>query len=82
MPAQVTRWGNSLGVRIPKDLAARLGLSDGAQVDMVSDGDRIVLTLATKPRRYRLEDLLVGMTPEAMHTAFDWGPDLGREDVP
>jgi hypothetical protein len=25
--------------------------------------------------------LLVGTTPEAMHQAFDWGDDVGRETV-
>ena len=29
--------------------------------------------------RYALADLLAGMTPEAMHEAFDWGPDRGCE---
>ena len=26
---------------------------------------------------YRLDELLAGMTPEAMHEVFDWGPDIG-----
>lgn len=34
---------------------------------------------ATPKKRYKLEDLLKGMTPEAMRDAFDWGPDRGRE---
>ena len=33
------------------------------------------------PRKYKLAELLDGMTPEAMHDAFDWGPDRGREVV-
>ena len=41
--------------------------------------DRIIITLR-KPR-YQIEDLLVGVTPEAMRDAFDWGPDIGREIV-
>jgi antitoxin component of MazEF toxin-antitoxin module len=32
-------------------------------------------------RKCVLADLLKGMTPEAMHDAFDWGPDRGREVV-
>ena len=31
--------------------------------------------------KYDLIELLDGMTPEAMHDAFDWGPDRGREVV-
>ena len=29
----------------------------------------------------RLADLFDGMTPEAMHQAFDWGDDVGRQLV-
>jgi antitoxin MazE len=36
---------------------------------------------ASNKRRYILADLLRGMTPEAMHDAFDWGPDRGREVI-
>lgn len=79
MQAQLTRWGNSLGVRIPKDIATRLGLTEGVRVEVEAEGSRIIIT-AAQPR-YRLEDLLAGVTPEAMHEAFDWGPDRGREAV-
>jgi antitoxin MazE len=79
MQAQITRWGNSLGVRVPKDIAAQLGLKAGTRVEIVAEDDRIIVTLA-RPA-YTLEDLLVGMTPTTMHAAFDWGPDLGREAV-
>jgi len=79
MKVQVSRWGNSLGVRIPKDIADRAGLRAGARVDIETQDDRIVIA-PIRPR-YRLEELLQGMTPEAMRQAFDWGPDLGREAI-
>ncbi len=79
MQVQIARWGNSLGLRIPKDLAARAGLRAGSSVEIVAEGDRIVITPA-RPR-YALADLLEGVTPEAMRDAFDWGPDRGREIV-
>ena len=79
MKVAISRWGNSLGLRIPKDIAGRVGLSPGDQVDVQASLDQIVITLPR--RRYRLEELLEGMTPEAMHEAFDWGPDAGREII-
>jgi antitoxin MazE len=80
MPSgEVARWGNSLGLRIPKDIARRAGLREGARVDVEAEGDRIIISPA-RPR-YVLADLLKGMTPEAMRQAFDWGPDKGREIV-
>jgi antitoxin MazE len=79
MQVQIARWGNSLGLRIPKDLATQAGLRAGARVEVTAEGDRIILTPAR--RRYVLADLLQGVTPEAMREAFDWGPDKGREIV-
>jgi len=79
MQVQVARWGNSLGLRIPKDIALRAGLREGARVEVEAEGDRIIVS---PPRpRYVLADLLKGMTPQAMREAFDWGPDKGREIV-
>lgn len=79
MQVQVARWGNSLGLRIPKDIALRAGLREGARVEVEAEGDRIIIS---PPRpRYVLAELLKGMTPQSMREAFDWGPDKGREIV-
>lgn len=79
MQARIAKWGNSLGVRVPKEIANRVGLKEGERVEIVAEGDRIVISPSR--RVYSLEELLVGTTPEAMHEAFDWGPDIGREIV-
>ncbi|OAN45215.1 AbrB/MazE/SpoVT family DNA-binding domain-containing protein [Magnetospirillum moscoviense] len=79
MLAQVARWGNSLGIRIPKDVACRAGLTEGAKVEIEAVGTQVVISLA-RPR-YQLGDLLTGMTPSSMRDAFDWGDDVGRETV-
>ena len=81
MQVRIARWGNNLGLRIPKDIASRAGLSEGAwvEVEVEAEGNRIIITPAH--RRYVLADLLKGMTPQAMREAFDWGPDKGREIV-
>lgn len=84
MQGQVSRWGNSLGIRIPKDIANRVGLSDGAQVEIEERGGEVIIS-RVKPRlRYSLEELVAGVTPEEAHASsaeIDWGPDVGREIV-
>jgi antitoxin MazE len=56
MQAKISRWGNSLGVRIPADVVRRSGLAEGARVEIEAKGDRIVISPA-RPR-YTLEELL------------------------
>ncbi len=79
MQITTSRWGNSLGVRIPKNIAETVGLSVGDSVDVEAKDGQIVISL--RRPHYRLADLLVGMTPGAMHELFDWGPDVGREII-
>ncbi len=79
MQVRVTKWGNSLGVRVPKDLAGRVGLREGARVRIEAKGNQLVISI-DRPV-YSLSELLDGLTPDAMHEAFDWGDDVGREVV-
>jgi antitoxin MazE len=70
---QIAKWGNSLGVRVPRDVAARAGLTEGARVDIeAADDGRIIITRSR--RRFTLEELLAGMTPEREHRLEDDHP--------
>jgi antitoxin MazE len=76
MHTHVARWGNSLALRIPKPVADALDLSEGRTVEMLVEEDRLVV----RPRgRYRLDDLLAGITAENLpDTSFDDRP-VGEE---
>ena len=79
MPVQlrISKWGNSLGLRVPRDIAARAGLTEGARVDIEGYADgRIVITPSR--RRFTIEELVAGMTPENEHVLEDDGP-IGDE---
>jgi antitoxin MazE len=81
MPVQVqiAKWGNSLGLRVPRDVAARVGLTEGARVDIeTSDDGRIIVTRSR--RRFTLNELIAQMTPEREHGLEDDGP-LGGEII-
>ena len=70
---QIAKWGNSLGLRVPRDVAARAGLTEGARVDIEAAEDgRIIITRSR--RRFTLEELLAGMIPEREHRLEDDGP--------
>ncbi len=76
---QIAKWGNSLGLRVPRDIAIRVGLTEGARVDIeASDDGRIIITRSR--RRFTLDELLAGMTPEREHGLDDDGPQ-GEEII-
>jgi antitoxin MazE len=79
MHVQISKWGNSLGLRLPRALAKQIGISEGGQVNIWADGSRLVVEAA--PPKYVLEDLLVNMSPQNMSDAFSWGADEGREKI-
>lgn len=75
---QISKWGNSLAVRIPTAIAKEAELSEGDPLSVrVAEDGSIVIRPAR--RRYKLEDLLEGMKPSQRHPETDWGPPRGRE---
>jgi antitoxin MazE len=73
----VNRWGNSLGVRIPQPVANEIGLKIGSVVDVtVVDGKAVISPIKKK---YTLEELLEGVTPELIDGEYDWGQPVGME---
>ncbi|MEA2883145.1 MAG: antitoxin MazE [Bradyrhizobium sp.] len=50
---QVSKWGNSLAVRLPKSLVQELGLKEGDQLNLVAarDGEIEVETREAQRRR-------------------------------
>jgi len=79
MQVKVSKWGNSLGVRLPRALAEHIGVNEGQTVEISADGARLIVE-PIKPA-YLLQDLLANMTPDAMREVFDWGEEIGRERV-
>jgi antitoxin MazE len=78
MQTRIQKWGNSLGVRIPRSLAEAVGVGPGSEVSLsVLDGELIVKPAF--PSRFRLEDLLADITPENLHSAVDTGEAVGAE---
>lgn len=72
---QVQKWGNSLGIRIPKSLALKVGLEEGSEVDLDVENGHLII----KPKSSSLEELLTQVTPENIHKEVSTGDPEGRE---
>ena len=52
-PVQVSRWGNSLAVRLPKVLIDQLGLKEGDELNVVAAKDGVIEVESQEQRRRR-----------------------------
>jgi antitoxin MazE len=74
----VSKWGNSLAVRIPQALAKQASLREGDGVALALDSDGSIILRPTR-RRYELAELVSRITPKNRHRETDWGKPLGQE---
>lgn len=77
MPTRVSKWGNSLGLRLPKSVVREAQLDEGDTVDVSVDNGAIVIR-PSRPR-YSLDELVRGINRRNRHRESDWGAPLGHE---
>ena len=73
----VAKWGNSLAIRLPKNIADKVNLTEGTAISIDVTDNKIVIT--PKKTQYTLEELLAGASSEDFDGEFDWGEPLGEE---
>ena len=77
MTTQLAKWGNSLALRIPKNIAAEANVEDGDAVDVSVENGAIVVRATAAS--YSIEDLARGITKRNRHVETDWGVPVGNE---
>ena len=78
MPAKtrVATWGSSLAIRIPKPIAEQWGVQEGSAIEIVPDGD----TLMLRKQVYDLTSLLDQVTADNLHEEMNTGTPQGKEE--
>ena len=80
MPTKIQRWGNSQGLRVPKEVLAAANLEIGAVVDVRAvDGTLLVTPLRRVRGRLDLAELVAAIPPDATHAEVPWGEPEGDE---
>jgi antitoxin MazE len=80
MTTKIQKWGNSLGIRLPKALIESTSFSEGAEVIFSQKGAEIILKVV-KPKYPSLKEIMKGMTRANFEPELDWGPDVGQEII-
>jgi len=76
MRATISKWGNSLGLRIPRGLAEDAGLAEGSLVELRVEDGRLVAEPVTVEN---LEALLSKVTAKNRHDELFVDAPRGRE---
>jgi antitoxin MazE len=74
----VSKWGNSLAVRIPQAIAKQARLSEGDCLKLALNRDGSIVLRPTRPK-YELSELVSRITPKNRHRETDWGQAQGEE---
>ena len=77
MRAKLQKWGNGLGLRVPKAVAQQTRLHEGSEVEVTVENGRLVITLVDGDPS--LEEMLDRVTDENRQGLVDWGPAVGKE---
>jgi antitoxin MazE len=78
MVTKIQKWGNSLGLRIPKSFAKDAGVAEGSPVDISVDGNRLIVQ-PVHPSKYELKDLVSQIRENNRHDEIPTGDPVGRE---
>lgn len=75
---RISRWGSGYGIRVPKSILIKLGLSDGDEVFVNIENEQIVI-MPVKRTSYSFEQLVSKITPANIHNEIDFGTRIGNE---
>lgn len=78
MKTRVQKWGNSLGVRIPKSFAVEIGINRDSSIQMMIDQGAITI-VPDREAAWTLDALLAGVTDDNKPSEWDTGGPEGEE---
>ena len=84
MNAKLKKWGNSMGVRIPKEILDNLGVKEDWEFEIIEKGGSIELKPIYKnnlKKKYTMDELVDGLKNSEKQELLEWGPAVGKEII-
>jgi len=76
----ISKWGNSLGFRIPRGIVSSMDIQAGDALELIpSEGGLLVRKVESKSKRYALADILDSFTSATDCPEIDFGKPHGEE---
>ncbi len=79
MTAKISKWGNSQGLRVPKDIMEKLHLHIGDDVELKIEDDKVIIEpIKKEKRKYNLDELIAKM-PKNYVAKEEFETSMGNE---
>jgi antitoxin MazE len=80
MTAKISKWGNSQGLRVPKDIMDTLNLNIGDNVNIKIENGKVIIEAIKKDRpKYNLNEL-VAQVPNNYKANEEFTEKIGKEE--
>ncbi len=81
MLTKIQKWGNSQGIRIPKNILEKSFIKPGEEVSLTVEYGNIIITPTNKVHgKYAIGDLIAEMPADYKVSEEDWGEPEGKEE--
>lgn len=78
METRIQKWGNSLGVRLPREVLNNTQLRDGSCVN-ITNKKKLILIESCTYETPSLEGLVRKINPKNIHRETEWGNSYEKE---
>ena len=79
MVSKVQRWGNSQGLRLPKQVLESADISVGDNVEIIPQEDQITIKKMSK-KKFDLAEMVSRMPRNYRAREESWGKPVGKEE--
>lgn len=83
MQTTISKWGNSQGVRIPKELLDKVNLAQNDIVEIIADDENIIIKKSKKRtnKHKTIQERFQGFDSDGAYAfdMIDWGKPEGHE---
>ena len=75
----ICKWGNSQGIRFPKELLKQINADIGTSIDAEYQDGKIIIKPAEPEKKYSIQELVKEIPPDYRQEEVDWGKQEGNE---
>lgn len=79
MVVTINKWGNSQGIRFPKELLKKLHAKVGSSLNLEYEDGRVIIEPIDTPPKYNIHDLVKNIKPDDRPEEVSWGKTEGKE---